>query len=117
MYLGISLLESSNASQPDDEHRRSPVMTPWWKLWCRSDFPLGSGLGCSSTVRGCEVDIVLVIRRQLIQMAFVLLCSSGTRPRILVPPNSIATASEDLEAGQEEGQGGGACEEKSRQGS
>jgi len=37
-------------------------------------------------------------------MAFVLLCSSGTRPRILVPPNSIATVSEDLEAGQEEGQ-------------
>lgn len=39
-------------------------------------------------------------------MAFVLLCSSftGTRPRILIPPNSIATTSEELEAGQEERQ-------------
>ena len=44
--------------------------------------------------------------RQLVQMAFVLLCCSftGTRPRILVPPNSIATTLEDLEAGQEERQ-------------
>jgi hypothetical protein len=47
--------------------------------------------------------------RQLVQMAFVLLCSSftGTRPRILVPPNSIITTSEEseeLEAGQEAGQ-------------
>jgi hypothetical protein len=42
-------------------------------------------------------------------MAFVLLCSSftGTRPRILVPPNSVITMSEEseeLEAGQEAGQ-------------
>jgi len=44
--------------------------------------------------------------RQLVQMAFVLLCSSfsGTRPRILVPPNPIATTSEELEARQEERQ-------------
>ena len=47
--------------------------------------------------------------RQLVQMAFVLLCSSftGTRPRILVPPNSVITTSEEseeLEAGQEAGQ-------------
>ena len=44
--------------------------------------------------------------RQLVQMAFVLLCCSftGTRPRILMPPNSIATTLEDLEAGQEERQ-------------
>ena len=49
------------------------------------------------------------LRRQLVQMAFVLLCSSftGTRPRILVPPNSIITTSEEseeLKAGQEAGQ-------------
>jgi hypothetical protein len=39
-------------------------------------------------------------------MAFVLLCYSftGTRPRILVPPNSIATTLEDLEAEQGERQ-------------
>ena len=44
--------------------------------------------------------------RQLVQMAFVLLCSSftGTRPRILVPPNSIATTLEELEAAAPEGQ-------------
>ena len=47
--------------------------------------------------------------RQLVQMAFVLLCSSfiGTRPRILVPPNFIITTSEEseeLEARQEAGQ-------------
>src|SRR4051794_299414 len=44
--------------------------------------------------------------RQLVQMAFALLCCSftGTGPRILVPPNSIDTTLEDLEAGQEERQ-------------
>src|SRR5947209_20579603 len=54
--------------------------------------------------------------RQLVQMAFVLLCCSftGARPRILVPPNSIATTLEDLEAGQGGRQeaGGGACQKK-----
>jgi hypothetical protein len=41
--------------------------------------------------------------RHLVPMAFVLLCSSftGTRPRILVPPNSIVTTSKEPEAGQE----------------
>jgi hypothetical protein len=45
--------------------------------------------------------------RQLVQMAFVLLCCSftGTRPRILVPPISIATTLEDLEAADEPQEG------------
>jgi hypothetical protein len=44
--------------------------------------------------------------RQPIQMAFILLCCSftETRPRILVPPNSIVTTLKDLEAGQGERQ-------------
>jgi hypothetical protein len=44
--------------------------------------------------------------RQLVQMAFVLLCYSftRTRPRILVPPNSVAITLEDLETRQEERQ-------------